>query len=177
MCKRWAGFTLAELLIVMVIVGIVALAAMPALSSSDDNKLELAASEVAAALRFARSEALRTGVYYGVRVTSDGRHVRVFRLDTGAVPPAEQFDVRHPMDKTLYDIDLTEGFFTSGVQASAGFLFYAGGSAEQAVSFDPRGDPVASSDLDALVSGAVTLSQSGDTRTVTVSPVGRVTVQ
>ncbi|NIR30995.1 MAG: hypothetical protein GWN84_17100 [Gammaproteobacteria bacterium] len=166
------------MLLVGLVLSIVALVALPGLSTSDGNKLTLAASEIAEALRFARSEARRTGVHHGVRVTADKRRVRVFWLDTGTAPPTERFEVRHPTDKKIYDIDVTEGFFTGGVQAVATFQYEVGGEEQRAVAFDVRGEPVASTDLRPLVSGSVTVSDGGATGMITVTPVvGRITVQ
>lgn len=178
MRTRCRGFTLAELLLVALILSVVALVALPGLSTSKGNKLTLASSEVVEALRFARSEARRTGIHHGVRVTANKRRVRVFWLDTGTVPPTEHFEVRHPMSKRIYDIDVTEGFFTGGVEVVASFLYQGGGSEEWAVAFDERGEPVAPSDLDPLVSGTVTVNDDGAAHTITVTPVvGRIAVQ
>src|SRR6266704_1172060 len=50
------GFTLLETLLVVVLIGIVALAAVPLLSSQNPTKLDVAAAEVGNALRFALGE-------------------------------------------------------------------------------------------------------------------------
>ena len=57
---RSRGVTLPELLIVLTILGVAAAVAIPSLSSSNPQTLDLAAEEFANAMRFARSEALRT---------------------------------------------------------------------------------------------------------------------
>src|SRR6266571_3425926 len=55
------GFTLLETLLVVVLIGIVALAAVPLLSSQNPTKLDVAAAEVGNALRFALGEVERLG--------------------------------------------------------------------------------------------------------------------
>jgi prepilin-type N-terminal cleavage/methylation domain-containing protein len=65
-----AGFTFVEVLIVAVVLGIVAVAALPMLSSSlDETRLSAAASEVVTALEFAQLTAATTGRQ--TRVTID----------------------------------------------------------------------------------------------------------
>ena len=46
--------------------GIAAAVAIPDISTTNPNRLDLAAEEIAQAIRFARSESLRTGEIHGV---------------------------------------------------------------------------------------------------------------
>src|SRR5438128_8513713 len=71
------GFTLLETLVVVVLIGSVALAAVPLLSSQNPTKLDVAAAEVGNALRFAIGEAERSGgcVYLDGSVPG---HLRVY---------------------------------------------------------------------------------------------------
>lgn len=101
-----AGYTLTELVIVVTILGVIAAIAVPATSSSTDSKLDLAVSEFAAAMRFARSESMRTGEPHGFRQQSTAKRIRVFRLDTGTSPATLIYDIYHPIDKQLYDHEL-----------------------------------------------------------------------
>jgi len=64
-----SGFTLIEMLVSIAILGIIAAAVIPLLSSNDPQKLSVAAEETANMLRFALSEAGRTGAF----VLVDGR--------------------------------------------------------------------------------------------------------
>jgi type II secretion system protein H len=76
--ERHNGFTLLEIMIVAAILGIVALVAVPSFTSTSDGeaKLDLAAGEVAAAIRFARSETMRTGTVHGAKVAVSSRSTR-----------------------------------------------------------------------------------------------------
>ena len=102
------GFSLAEILIVVAILGIIAAVVVPSLSSTDPKKLELATSEVAQTLRFARSEAMRLGKPMGLSLQSTEQRIRVFSVDTSTNPWTPVYDVYHPLSKQLYDIQLAE---------------------------------------------------------------------
>jgi prepilin-type N-terminal cleavage/methylation domain-containing protein len=176
--ERSSGFTLLEILIVAAILGIVALVAVPSLMSGADGeaRLELAAGEIASAIRFARSEAMRTGTVHGAEVVPATDTVRVFRLDGAGT---RVFDIRHPVDKKLYHIPLGTGPFTSGVDvAVSDFRFGGSATPHEVVGFVPSGAPVDDQNLDPMDSGQVQLTAGAETRTVAVAPVtGRVTVQ
>jgi len=97
------GYTLTELVIVVTILALIAAIAVPAARSGPDEKLELAAAEFAAAIRFARSESIRTGEPHGFRFLTNQYRIRVFTADTSANPWTWLWDVYHPVDKDLYD--------------------------------------------------------------------------
>ena len=145
---RAPGYSLAELLLVLALLSVLALAAIPAAAPSADVRLDAAAQEVINALRYAQIEALRTGSFYGADFSVDPatgtRRVRVFRTDT-AVPPNAVYDVRHPLDKNLYDNQLVTGSATAGVTISAAAFYYQSGIttpiARDWAAFDAAGTP------------------------------------
>lgn len=100
------GRTLLEILIVVGILAMAAAAAVPSTSPTHQHKLGLAGSEVADAFRFAREEARRTGVVHGVSTDISKNFVGVFRLDEGPNPNLKIYDVRHPVTKQLYAIQI-----------------------------------------------------------------------
>ncbi len=105
------GYTLVEALLTVSLVGIVALVVIPDISPTRDTRLEVAAQELADAISFARSEAIRTGTAHGVDVIINQNRVRLFSADTSTTPPTASFDVRHPLSKSLYDIRLDDNSF------------------------------------------------------------------
>lgn len=181
------GLHLIELLIIIAILGMTAVVALPHLAATDPARLDLAAQEVADALRFARAEALRTGLPHGALVDHDAsqatyKDLAVYRVDTAASPFGIAALSYHPVDKQAYDRALGGGAQGSGIRldsASAPFAFdtIAG---QQHLHFDASGVPVLYRNGVAkrLLSGAVTLGNGREQRTVSVAPVtGRVTVQ
>ena len=188
--QRHQGFTLAELLVVVAIIGIAAAVAIPGAAPGVDQRLDAAAQEVIDALRYARIEALRTETFYGADFSVDPatgqRRVRVFRGDT-AVPPNPVYDVMHPLDKKLYDRQLASGSATAGVSISAATLYYQSGAATPVArdwaAFDASGTPEYYPDATNYAAysappykSAVTLSYQGRSVQVLLDPVtGRVT--
>ena len=84
--------------------GIVAAIVVPAVTSTgSDKELELVAEEFADAMRFARSEAIRTGEPHGFRFFTNQYRIRVFSADTSGTPWTWVWDVYHPLTKQLYD--------------------------------------------------------------------------
>jgi prepilin-type N-terminal cleavage/methylation domain-containing protein len=177
--SRAAGFTIAEVLVVIIIVGVVAVTALPNFSSRDTARLDLAAAEVADAFRFARDESRRTGVPLGLRVIVTSDDVRVFRLDTGVSPPTRIFDVYHPVAKNLYDTQASWHLPRGLTVESRVFVFDGPCAGTKALAFDVRGNPICANPVSTRVqSASVTLKLDGNTRVVNVAPItGRVTVQ
>lgn len=186
---RAPGYSLAELLVVLALLSVLALVAIPVAAPSADKRLDAAAQEVINALRFARIEALRTGAFYGADFSVDPatgtRRVRVFRTDT-AVPPNPVYDVRHPLDKNLYDNQLVTGSATAGVTISAATFYYQSGVTlvlSDWAAFDAAGTPEYYPDAGTYSAysvapevSAVTLTYQGKSVQVLLDPVtGRVT--
>jgi prepilin-type N-terminal cleavage/methylation domain-containing protein len=178
MSWKWSaerGYSLAELLFVLVVLAVIAAITTPPAQGRGARRLERAGAEVAAALDFARAEAMRTGVPHGVRARGGGR-ISVFRLDRSVIPPAERYDVRHPVDKSLYDLDLSADLYTQGTTATGWFLFQRDGTAAQAATFDAHGEPIRGDDARPLATGGVLLGNEGYSLAVSVAPlVGRTT--
>ncbi len=115
------GYTLTELLVVVVLLGLAAAIALPSFEPADDADLDLVTTEFANAIRFARSEAIRTGEPHGFRYLSAQKRIRVFSADTSTNPAGLLWDVRHPVDKTLYDYTLPARYLADGIVRDAEF--------------------------------------------------------
>lgn len=98
------GLSLIELTVVIAILGITALVVISNLSSSDAQKIDLAANSIAEAIRFARSESMRLRKPYGIDPIQSSLRVRVFRVDTTTSPWSAVWDVYHPLSKKLYNL-------------------------------------------------------------------------
>jgi prepilin-type N-terminal cleavage/methylation domain-containing protein len=117
--ERSAGFTLAEILVVVAIAAIIARVALPLLSSQDSKKLEVAAQETGNALRFAVNEARRTGSYILVDARTTAGRLKVVKSDaTGA----NLGSVNDPLTKRALDIDTAGSAFSGPVSMTARFM-------------------------------------------------------
>lgn len=173
------GYSLLELLAVVIILGIAASVAIPDISTTDPNKLDLAAEEVAQAMRYARSEALRTGEPRGFRQQSTEKRIRVFRPDTSSSPWTLNYDIYHPVSKKLYDIDLDSHPFARADSLSHNRVYRGTCNQPGSVYFDSSGIPRCTDPETVLLDQFdVTLTLGNHTRVVTLHKLtGRVTVQ
>lgn len=178
MACRSAGFTLLELAVAVAVLVLLAGILSGPHGAGTEARLGAAAVETASALRFARTESLRTGRVHGVRFDSTGgaARLRVFYYTTDT-PPVQSFGVLHPVDRSTFDVDLASRGATTGV-AIASASFSAGTSVTSTeVAFDATGAPVVQigTAVQAMTAGDVVLSRAGLSRTVSVDPgTGRV---
>jgi hypothetical protein len=145
LCKarRSRGVSLLEALIFVTVVGLVAVVALPNLTSSGAAKVELAASEIAEALRFARAESMRTGEVFGVTVVEAEERVIVFKARMDPLPVAPDYTIYHPVRKQLWDVRFGETMALRGVEVDdqGGPFEYEGLSDQPTVLFNSRGRP------------------------------------
>lgn len=173
------GYSLLELVAVVFILGIAASVAIPHISTVDPDGLDIAAEEIAQAMRYARSEAIRTGEPRGFRQSTSNRRIRVFRPDTTTSPWTLNYDVYHPVSKKLYDIELDAHPFAAVSSISHNTVYRGTCNTTENVYFDEGGVPrCADPETVLLDQFDVTLTLDGHSRTVTLHGVtGRVTVQ
>jgi type II secretion system protein H len=146
-----AGFTLIEMMIVVVIIGIAAAMAVPMISSGASFQVRSAANLVAADLEYAKSMAISRGQPYKVVFDATDESYQIKdSADTAIAPPGRKNIVR----------------FGSGGQLTEVAIVSASFGGTGTVTFDYLGSP------QSLTSeGVVTLQAGGITKTVRVEPV------
>lgn len=151
------GFTLLELLIVVVILAIAAVTAIPMMSSAGTVQIRSAANKVAADLEYAKSLAISRGQYYAVEFYTA---VESYQIEDSSGDPVD-----HPVKKgSIYVVDMgNEGLDRVDI-SSVDF----GGDSK--VIFNCMGSPENNG-------GTISLQADGMTMTITVEPVtGYVTI-
>lgn len=175
-----AGFTLTEMLVAVAVLAALAAVALPMLSTLEPRRVELAAAELVQALRFARSESERTRIPHGVRVDPATESARLFRLDTGSVPPVPDFTVHHPVHLGLYVLDFDGDPSTAGVAIDSVTVNFAAACGEpRDIAFDERGTPLCADPFGIEVTdGQIALREGAVVRQIDIAGVtGRVVLQ
>ena len=139
--RRIHGYTLTELVVVVTILAVVAAIAVPNATSTSDRRLELAAREFADAIRFARSESIRTGEPHGFRFLNNQYRIRVFSTDTSGSPWTWIWDAYHPLDKQLYDYTFPAELTESVPPVTHNFVYRGTCDRPAAIYFNANGTP------------------------------------
>jgi len=153
-----SGFTLIEVLIVVVIIAIAAMTVVPMVSSAAGVQIRSAANMIAADLEYAKSMAISRGQRYSVVFDKDTESYSI-RNQAGAI-------IAHPVKKGFnYIIDFRNDSRLNKVDiANVGF------DATSEIKFDYLGSPYNGSN-NPLNSGVINLQAGGATATITVEPV------
>jgi prepilin-type N-terminal cleavage/methylation domain-containing protein len=131
------GFSLLEMLVVVVILAIVGALAAPLLSSGAPQKLSVATEETANLLRFAVSEARRTGSYVLIDGKTVAGQLQLYHSTSSAqLPPAVGTSALiDPLTKRAAVLNINSGAFSQGVTLTP--QFRAGGSAQPQMLIGP----------------------------------------
>ncbi len=159
-----AGFTLIEVLIVLVIISIAAMAAIPMMSSAGSIQIRSAASMVAADLAYAK----------GIAISRQQNYTVVFDVsnETYQIEDAAGDVIGHPV-KTGFDYVVD---FSSDSRFSRVDISGANFDDTSSIEFDYLGSPYNGSG-GAMNSGVITLEAGEATMTVTVEAVtGYITI-
>lgn len=172
------GYTLIELSITITIMAVIAAIAVPAFSSGQDKKLQAAAQEFAAAMRFARSESIRTGEPYAFQYQTGIQRIRVWRVNASTNPVTIINDVYHPVDKQIYDFNLEQQSLAAAETITRNTLFRGTCSNPDMIYFAANGSPWCAAPPDVLLESYELTFQSGSVlRSLTLDGItGRVTV-
>jgi len=152
------GFTIIEIVIVVVIIGIAALVAVPMMSSAASLQIRSAANMIAADLEYARSMAISRGQKYSVVFDQVAESYKI-------IDPLGNV-IQHPVKKGFtYVIDFQNESKLNKVDISIAVF-----DTDQTVVFDCLGSPDSE--------GNVVLQADGETKTITVEPVtGFISIQ
>jgi prepilin-type N-terminal cleavage/methylation domain-containing protein len=113
-----SGFSLVEMLVTISIMGAVANTLVPLLSSTEPQKLTLAAEETANTLRFALSEAKRTGGYVLVDGKNTSGHLKLYYSTNNANLTTAITD---PQTKRAADLNVDNRDYSKGVTLTPQF--------------------------------------------------------
>ena len=163
------GFTLIEIIMVVVILGIAAMMAVPMMSSAADMQVRTAANMIAADLEYAKNMAITQQRNYSV-VFDIVNETYEIRDDTATVIDhpvnvVSPFVVDFANDGRLEQVDIVVADFDPGPELT--------------VTFDYLGSPYSGADSGSpLNAGSIDLQAGTFTMTVTVEPVtGYVKIQ
>ena len=161
------GFTLVELIIVVVILSIAAMIAVPMVSSAADMQVRSAANQIAAHLDYAKSMAITHQQSYSVVFDVPNKSYQV--QDEGGNP------IEHPVNPGLFVVNLSNSGLDKVDITDASF----DDDPDKAITFDYLGSPCSgkNTDFPLLDSGQIILQANDFSITVGVEPVtGYVTM-
>jgi prepilin-type N-terminal cleavage/methylation domain-containing protein len=160
MSRNSYGFTMVEVMIVLLILGMVAAVAVPSIDSTlDEMKIDGAAREVVSVLYYAQSLAIKEGIAYTVNYDKTQEKFRCYE-------PVSGLTILHPVDKKPYEMDFTGAGPFQGVDIVS--AFFTPGN-KSFLTFNSLGEPDRN--------GTVVLGYGGYQKTINVSfPLGKVSV-
>lgn len=105
---RQAGFTLIEIAVVMVIIGMVMLLVIPRLPSSDQENLKISARTMATTLRYLQERAAtsRTGYYLTIAPGTESVKILEIGGDGGANEPSDPLLQKSPVKEGIIVADV-----------------------------------------------------------------------
>lgn len=161
------GFTLTELTVMVVILGVLSWLAYPKMAAMDEVKLDAAARRIAADLRYAQGLAMSRRVIHGILFSPAQEKYTVF-APNAATPITDPAD----RARTLVVDYTTRTEFKGVLVQSAAFGTTPG------VTFDYFGVPRDTAGVDLTSQGVVVLTYQGNTDSILVAPqTGTVTVR
>lgn len=171
---RRGGYTILELMLIVVILGIVASTAIPVMNQSAQARQAASRDEVLRLLEFARGRALAAGMPVGVVVNASTSSMRLITIDS----EDEVLDVVDPLDGRSKESNLSEMF--AGVSIVS-MVNGDGTSGDGTIWFDFRAEPhtrdEVSGAFDAVFSQNATITLSTDAQVVVHAGSGLVVQQ
>jgi len=159
------GFSIIELIIVIIILSMTALMVIPAMSTAADRQIDAATVRIAVDMEYARNMAVTNQKNYWVTFIS----AQSYKIcDSSGT-------INHPVKGGLYIVDFTQDSRMSQVTVDADF----DPGSDKSITFDYLGSPYSGmATSNALNSGHVDLQAGSFTSSVTIEPVtGYVSIQ
>lgn len=158
------GFTLIELVMVIIIVGILAVVMLTSGASKGPVRLEAACQKLAMDLRYMQEMAMAEQVRFGISFDTGAESYFGYRINTStkATDPQTQGDleVDFAVVKEFNEIEITSTNFSNAIE------------------FDPIGAPYNGSGVALSSEGIVILTDGAHFKTVRIKPVtGKVKIQ
>ncbi|MFK7794524.1 MAG: prepilin-type N-terminal cleavage/methylation domain-containing protein [Gammaproteobacteria bacterium] len=182
--KKFIGVTLVELIVVVSILSLLTLIAIPSSTTKDSYQLDLAINEISYAIRYARTEAIRSNNVYGVDIDQSSQQITVYKANLSTNPASMEFIVLHPVNKQPYDYNLVADLNLANVQIDDSLLpfLYKDGARRKSLLFDGKGIPLwieTSTNTQSLLSSSnISLQLGSAKKSILVEPYhGRVTIQ
>jgi prepilin-type N-terminal cleavage/methylation domain-containing protein len=160
------GFTLIELVMILVLVGILAVAVIPKGTAKASVRLEAASQKLATDLRYAQEMALAQQVRFGISFDTSDESYFAYRITTST-------EAKDPQTRNNLEVEFDETReFNDIVIVSTNF--------NDAIEFDSKGAPYDGNGVSLSSEGIVTLgTQDGSyTKTARIKPVtGKVSIE
>ncbi len=176
MCRKRSAFTLVEVLIVLVIIGIAAAVIVPQMSSRDDLKAAAGARVVMSDLMYAQNLAITRQTYHYLVFDITNQRYSVVTSASMTTP------IAHPVSKSPYTVVFgangSPGVKNMSIDAAS---FKGGGaSAYATIGFDELGTPMVrtgSGPDEPLSSGSISIRSGSHRLQISVEPyTGQLTV-
>lgn len=182
--NKQAAYSLLELTAIVLILSIMAAAVVPSFFASSSHKLDLVAEEIANALRFARSESLRTGEHYGATISQVTQTITIIKWDITTDPVSTELIPYHPVSKKTFQFN-ADGFSLApgiSINNSADIFNFDSIGKRRSVIFNQLGMPVWIMDsgnlIYRLLDSTIELTNGAEQRDITLAGItGRVTIQ
>jgi prepilin-type N-terminal cleavage/methylation domain-containing protein len=182
--RRSAGFTLVEILTVVVILGIASAVIIPQMGSRDDMRVEAAARTLISDLIYAQNMAIANGAHVYVRFDVAGNKYSVL-TNPSSIKAKFGDPAQHPITQTDYVQQFgasARGWEAVTIQAAPMNGIDASYQGEFTVGFDEIGSPYVFcydvNQKNELNDGSITLQAGAFTKVITISPAtGEISVK
>ncbi|MBI9017443.1 MAG: prepilin-type N-terminal cleavage/methylation domain-containing protein [Phycisphaerae bacterium] len=164
---RQSGFTLAEILMVVVILAIAAAIIVPAMADTEEFILNSAAIDLNNALTYAQTQSIATGKIHRVVFSSDDQTVTI-QIQNNDLSYGT---IKHPITKQDYQMSFGEPSYAGIAMENIDF------DAGDYLLYDGMARPYSDVGVD-LADGSVELTGKELSRKITVQPVtGKITIE